>query len=83
MQVTGLVDAIQSDPMVVCNYSVKTVSKTFPALQSFKRGKAIFTYPNTPIKCAGAAQKIMYLTDDFFRKVNKITRKKSTNVFKF
>lgn len=67
-KVTGLVDAIQSDPMVVCNYSVKTVSKTFPALQSFKRGKAIFTYPNTPIKCAGAAQKIMYLTDDFFRK---------------
>lgn len=70
-KVTGLVDALQSDPMVVSNYSLRTLPKTFPALQAFKGGNAIFTYPNTVIKCAGAAQKIMYLADDYFRKNGK------------
>lgn len=32
-------------------------------------GNAIFTFPNTPIKCAGAPQKIMYIADSYFRKV--------------
>lgn len=31
-------------------------------------GTAIFTFPATPIKCPGAAQKIMYLADDAFRR---------------
>src|SRR5699024_12234545 len=31
-------------------------------------GKAIFTQPGSPIKCAGAPQKIMYLADEYFRK---------------
>lgn len=29
----------------------------------------MFSFPNTPVKCAGAPQKIMYLTDAFLRKV--------------
>ena len=35
--------------------------------QDFTGGTAIFTYPNTPIKCGGAPQKIMYMADDSFK----------------
>ncbi|ESO89708.1 hypothetical protein LOTGIDRAFT_234113 [Lottia gigantea] len=66
--VKGLVDALKTDPNVVSNYSPNTVNKTFPALQNLKNGEAIFTFPSTPIKCAGAPQKIMYLADDYLRK---------------
>lgn len=27
-------------------------------------GDLLFTFPNTPIKCAGAPQKICYIADD-------------------
>ncbi|KAF3688697.1 Sulfide:quinone oxidoreductase, mitochondrial [Channa argus] len=53
------------------NYSVQTVEKTWKALQNFKEGNAVFTFPNTPVKCAGAPQKIMYLTDAYLRKTGK------------
>ncbi|XP_068128608.1 sulfide:quinone oxidoreductase, mitochondrial [Hyperolius riggenbachi] len=55
-------------PKIGSNYSVKTVEKTWKALQDFKKGNAIFTFPNTPVKCAGAPQKIMYLSDAYLRK---------------
>jgi len=37
-------------------------------IDNFKGGTAIFTYPNTPIKCGGAAQKVMYMADATFKK---------------
>jgi sulfide:quinone oxidoreductase len=37
------------------------------AMKNFKGGTAIFTNPATPIKCGGAPQKIMYLTEDYIR----------------
>uniref|UniRef100_A0A8B9XZ09 Sulfide quinone oxidoreductase n=1 Tax=Bos mutus grunniens TaxID=30521 RepID=A0A8B9XZ09_BOSMU len=55
-------------PKIGSNYSVRTVEKTWKALQDFKEGNAIFTFPNTPVKCAGAPQKIMYLSEAYFRK---------------
>ncbi|KAM4747166.1 sulfide:quinone oxidoreductase, mitochondrial [Rhinophrynus dorsalis] len=58
-------------PKIGSNYSVKTVEKTWKALQDFKKGNAIFTFPNTPVKCAGAPQKIMYLSDAYLRKMGK------------
>ncbi|XP_050397076.1 sulfide:quinone oxidoreductase, mitochondrial [Patella vulgata] len=66
--VKGLLEALEHDPAVVSNYWDKSLVKTFPALQKLQSGNAIFTFPNTPIKCAGAPQKIMYLADDFWRK---------------
>ncbi|XP_076439285.1 sulfide:quinone oxidoreductase, mitochondrial-like isoform X2 [Babylonia areolata] len=66
-KVKGLVEALRSDPRVVSNYHPQYVTRTFPALQSVQRGNAIFTFPNTPIKCAGAPQKIMYLAEEIFR----------------
>ncbi|XP_034541446.1 sulfide:quinone oxidoreductase, mitochondrial-like [Notolabrus celidotus] len=58
-------------PNIGSNYSVKTVDKTWQALQNFKEGNAVFTFPNTPVKCAGAPQKIMYLSDAYLRKSGK------------
>lgn len=53
---------------VTSNYSFKTAPYTFELFKSFKGGKALFTNPNTPIKCGGAPHKIMYLAADYFRK---------------
>lgn len=49
---------------VVSNYSVEHVEYTWETLRNFKSGNAIFTHPLGPIKCGGAPQKIMYLTDE-------------------
>ncbi|XP_033126219.1 sulfide:quinone oxidoreductase, mitochondrial-like [Anneissia japonica] len=70
-QVKGLQEALDNDPMVCSNYSADTVLKTFPAIQKLEAGNAIFTFPNTPIKCAGAPQKIMYLAEHYFSKHGK------------
>jgi sulfide:quinone oxidoreductase len=53
---------------ICSNYAYETVDSTRAALANFKGGNAIFTFPATPIKCAGAPQKIMYLADDVMRK---------------
>lgn len=53
---------------VCSNYSFKTAPYTFECIKNLKRGKAIFTNPNTPVKCGGAPHKIMYLAADYFRK---------------
>ncbi len=53
---------------ICSNYSYEVVDKTWEMLRAFDGGHAVFTFPSTPIKCAGAPQKIMYLADDHFRK---------------
>uniref|UniRef100_A0A6M2CP41 Sulfide:quinone oxidoreductase, mitochondrial n=1 Tax=Rhipicephalus microplus TaxID=6941 RepID=A0A6M2CP41_RHIMP len=65
--IEGLMEALET-PYVCSNYSYNTVTKTYKVMQALKEGNAIFTYPATPIKCPGAAQKIMYLTDAYLRK---------------
>lgn len=55
---------------VTSNYSFEHASYTFECLKNFKGGKAIFHSPNTPVKCGGAPQKIMYMAADYFRKKN-------------
>ncbi len=52
---------------VCSNYSKTTVGRTWDFLQQFKGGTALFTFPSTPIKCAGAPQKIMYLAEHLCR----------------
>ncbi|XP_061190132.1 sulfide:quinone oxidoreductase, mitochondrial-like [Saccostrea echinata] len=66
--IPGALEALKNDPQVVSNYAPWTVQKTFKAIKNTKSGNAIFTFPNTPIKCAGAPQKIMYLAEEQFRK---------------
>ncbi|MFQ5488187.1 MAG: FAD/NAD(P)-binding oxidoreductase, partial [Gammaproteobacteria bacterium] len=56
---------------VVSNYDYRSATATWEAIRSFSGGTALFTQPKAPFKCPGAAQKIMYLADDTFRK-NKV-----------
>jgi sulfide:quinone oxidoreductase len=67
-QIKGLTDALQT-PYVCSNYHPDYVKKTFPAIRNFKSGNAIFTFPDSAVKCAGAPQKIMYIAEHHFRKV--------------
>jgi len=54
---------------VCSNYSYDHVEYTWETLRSLKPGdRALFTQPDTPIKCGGAPQKIMYLTADYLRR---------------
>lgn len=53
---------------VCSNYAVGGATYTYEVLNQFQGGTALFTFPATPIKCAGAPQKIMYLADEIFRK---------------
>lgn len=53
---------------VCSNYSYESVSATWAQLEAFKGGRALFTIPSTPIKCAGAPLKIMFLAEDHFRR---------------
>ena len=66
-KVEGLEEALGTDG-VCSNYSYATVESTWRFLQAFRGGKAIFTFPATLIKCAGAPQKIMWLAEHYLRK---------------
>lgn len=65
--VKGLPEAIGKGG-VCSNYGYDTVPYTWETIQAFQGGNAVFTYPATPIKCAGAPQKIMYLAEETFRR---------------
>jgi sulfide:quinone oxidoreductase len=53
---------------VTSNYRFDLAPYTWELVQSFKGGKALFTQPPMPIKCAGAPQKAMYLSSDHWTK---------------
>ena len=76
--ITGLQESIGKEG-VCSNYSYEYVDKTWEFIRNFKGGTAIFTHPNTPVKCGGAPQKIAYLADDAFRRQG--VRDKTTIVF--
>lgn len=68
-QIKGLQENIGKNG-VCSNYSPEYVTETWRQISNFKGGNAIFTHPNTPIKCGGAPMKIMYLAEDYFSKHN-------------
>ena len=68
-RVKGLRDTIGKNG-VCSNYSADFVNSTWENIKNFSGGTAIFTQPSTPIKCGGAPQKIMYLADEHFNKIN-------------
>uniref|UniRef100_A0A7E4VXU3 Sulfide:quinone oxidoreductase, mitochondrial n=1 Tax=Panagrellus redivivus TaxID=6233 RepID=A0A7E4VXU3_PANRE len=55
-------------PGVCSIYLPQYAEKTFKEIQSLQKGNALFTFPNTPIKCAGAPQKICYIAEDYWRR---------------
>jgi sulfide:quinone oxidoreductase len=52
---------------VTSNYRGDLAVETLRLVRALKRGTALFTQPPMPIKCAGAPQKAMYLSCDFWR----------------
>lgn len=71
-KIKGLLEALSKPESGVCsNYSPLYVNRTLDALKNFKSGNAIFTFPNTPVKCAGAPQKACYISEDYLRKNGK------------
>jgi len=54
---------------VTSNYRYDLAPYTWELISKLEKGKAIFTQPPMPIKCAGAPQKAMYLAaSEWFRK---------------
>lgn len=49
---------------VTSNYRYDLAPYTWELVQNLKEGRALFTQPPMPIKCAGAPQKAMYLSGD-------------------
>lgn len=45
--------------------------KTSVLRENFKGGKVVFTMPSPPVKCGGAPLKIMFLSEETFRR-NKV-----------
>lgn len=72
---------------VCSNYSFEHVQYTWETIRNFTSGTALFTHPNSPVKCGGAPQKIMYLAENYFRKqgirenVNIIFRSANPAIF--
>ncbi len=62
---------------VCSNYLFEQAPHTWEFVRNFKGGTAIFTSPNTPVKCGGAPQKIMYLASDYWRRHGLLSK---TNV---
>ena len=57
---------------VSCNYRFDLAPYSWECIQGLKSGKAIFTQPGMPIKCAGAPQKILYLAADYWRQQGRL-----------
>jgi sulfide:quinone oxidoreductase len=53
---------------VTSNYRGDLAPYTWQLVQQMQGGRAIFTQPPMPIKCAGAPQKVMYLACDHWRR---------------
>ncbi|MGK5052338.1 TIGR01244 family sulfur transferase [Janthinobacterium sp. RB2P8] len=53
---------------VTSNYLYHLAPYTWDLVQSLRAGRAIFTQPPMPIKCAGAPQKAMYLSADHWKR---------------
>lgn len=65
--IDGLVETLGKNG-VTSNYRYDLAPYTWQLVREMQRGKAIFTQPPMPIKCAGAPQKAMYLSADYWQK---------------
>jgi sulfide:quinone oxidoreductase len=61
--IPGLGEALGKNG-VTSNYRYDLAPYTYKLVEGLKRGRALFTQPPMPIKCAGAPQKAMYLSCD-------------------
>lgn len=64
-KVDGLADTLGKNG-VTSNYRFDLAPYTWKLVQELKSGVALFTQPPMPIKCAGAPQKALYLSADYW-----------------
>ncbi|SDR47134.1 bifunctional protein tyrosine phosphatase family protein/NAD(P)/FAD-dependent oxidoreductase [Pseudovibrio sp. Tun.PSC04-5.I4] len=66
-KVEGLVETLGKHG-VTSNYRYDLAPYTWDLVSKMKEGRALFTQPPMPIKCAGAPQKALYLSGDHWRR---------------
>ncbi len=64
-QIEGLSETLGANG-VTSNYRYDLTRYTWQLVRQLRQGRAIFTQPPMPIKCAGAPQKAMYLSCDYW-----------------
>ena len=69
--IEGLVETLGKNG-VTSNYRYDLAPYTWQLVRDMQRGKAVFTQPPMPIKCAGAPQKAMYLSADHWQKQGEL-----------
>ena len=72
-RVEGLVDTLGKHG-VTSNYRFDLAPYTWELVRNLKAGKAVFTQPPMPIKCAGAPQKALYLSADHWNRSGVLAR---------
>jgi len=70
-RVEGLVQTLGKNG-VTSNYRYDLAPYTWKLVQQLKAGRALFTQPPMPIKCAGAPQKALYLSADHWLKAGRL-----------
>lgn len=70
-QIDGLQETLGKNG-VTSNYRYDLTSYTWELVKNLQSGRAVFTQPPMPIKCAGAPQKAMYLSCDHWLRTNTI-----------
>lgn len=71
----GAIDGLQETlgkNGVTSNYRYDLAPYTWELVQNLQRGRALFTQPAMPIKCAGAPQKAMYLSCDEWQRQGRL-----------
>ncbi len=71
--IEGLTDTLGRNG-VTSNYLYHLAPYTWELVQKLQGGRAIFTQPPMPIKCAGAPQKAMYLSADHWKRSGVLDR---------
>ncbi|MDT0497277.1 TIGR01244 family sulfur transferase [Algiphilus sp. W345] len=59
---------------VTSNYRYDLAPYTWELVQRLRSGRALFTQPPMPIKCAGAPQKAMYLSCDHWQRQGRLAQ---------
>ena len=68
LQIKGLPEALDT-PFVWSNYHKDYAPKGPQIIKAFNKGNAVFTFPKPPLKCPGAPQKIVYITERLLKEV--------------
>jgi sulfide:quinone oxidoreductase len=72
-KIEGLSDTLGKNG-VTSNYRYDLAPYTWDLVSSITSGKVLFTQPAMPIKCAGAPQKAMYLSCDYWLKKGNLNQ---------